>query len=749
MKNRVKSVLSIMRTRPFCFFGAVFLCASFAASLFSGAVKWILAAVLAGLLIPALILLFLTRRRTAAGILLIFSGVIPALLLSCFGLDRADAGIPVPPAGESAECQMIVTDPVSRSAGWSRYEVLLTRIGGRDVRVRAILETPYDGFADIGDCISLPATIERTRGKSLSESYSFSNGFLLRLTAARDSSPVLLSVGNEVFPYTQSARLSRAVSLRVRSCVDGDSASLILSLLCGDKSGLSDAMRENITALGISHLFAVSGMHIGILITLIGTILQKLRLPRRARVVANLIIAGLYLAICAFAPSVCRAYGMFLILSVGTLTGRRRDPPTALFTAGVGLVTLFPRLILNVGFLLSFLSTLGILWMGLPACAALAGRFHGILLKILSALCLTLSAKIFTLPVTVLCFGSDSLISPVSALIFTGLVSLILILAPALLLFSLFQPLGTIFGRFAALPCKAVFRLASVGNARIFLLRFRQPALCLASAAVLAAVILILLFAKRKFRLSLTLYLSYIGCAVLLTVLLPFSAPRILAQNSGSNDALILTSGQHAILLDNSNGGYGFWSECLSAAGNYDLTVDTLLLTHYHNYQISGLSRLLDTGQIETLLLPGTGENPDGLNRLADLAASRKVTVVRYGGNGQIGWRDLKIGVFRETLGRSVHSCTAFAVSDGDGSALYLSASAGECPGLAAFLEPLPAPDRIWLGRHGPAPRSDVILPERFREAEILPFSQDTAWIFGADGNQAKIGNNFENFSPY
>lgn len=717
--------------RPFCLFGAVFLLTSFAAAYFSGAIKWILAAVLAGLLIFALILLILIRKRAAAGVLMMFSGVILALLLSYFGLDRATAEIPIPPEGESVRCEMIVTSPVTQGERWSRYEVLLTQVGDREARVRALLDTPYDSFANIGDKIALQAQIRQTRGQSLSESYTFSSGFPLELDAIEEDGPTLLSVGHSVFPYTQSAKLSRAVSLRIKSCVDRDSAAMIVSLLCGDKSGLSEAMRENISALGISHLFAVSGMHIGILIALIGAILQRLRLPRRARTVVNLAAAGLYLTVCAFAPSVCRAYGMFLILSLGTLIGRRRDPLTALFAAGVGLVALFPRLILNIGFLLSFLSTLGILGLGIPTCAAISARFHGVAHKILSALVLTFSAKIFTLPVTVFAIGSDSLISPISALIFTALVSLILILAPTLLLFSFFQPLGSLFGTVVALPCKAVYGLASAWDYRIFLLRFREPLLALASIAVFAAVIGILLFVRRKFRFSLLIYGSYIGCAILLTLLLPLNAPGVLTKNSGRNDALILTEGRHAILLDNSNGGYGFWSECLDAAGEYDLTVDTLLLTHYHNAQVSGLSKLLDTGQIETLLLPGMESvNPEGIDRLADLAASRGVSVIRYPNSGRILWRDLEISVFWGTLERSVHPCLAYFVSGGEESVLYLSASVSECPNLPAFLESLPIPDQIRLGAHGPTPKSDVILPGAYREAQIQPLSEGTVWIF-------------------
>lgn len=720
MDGKKNECRSILKTRPFCCFGALFLSISFAAAFFTGDFKWIAALILGILLILSLILLLILKIRRPIGVLLILSACVPALLLSYFAADRGTIAVADQYAGKSVVCEMVVTDTLVRSAGFCSHEVMITRAkSGEDVRIRALLITPYDSYLDIGDRIRLPVTVSSAKDSTLGGSYYYSSGFRLLLNADADSTPDILAVGESVFPYTQTARLSHKIGLRIRSSVDADSAALINALICGDKSGLSEALREQISALGITHLFAVSGMHIGILIALFGSLLQKLRLSRRMRAVGNLAVAALYMAVCSFAPSVCRAFGMFLILSVGTLIGRRRDLLTALFVAGTAMVMLFPYLIWNIGFLLSFLSTLGILWLGLPVCKKLSRRFHGILLWLLSALAMTFSAKLFTLPITALCFGCDSLISPISSLVFTGLISLILSLSPILLLFSYFQPLGIQFGKIITLPCKAVYLLTDLVNGKIFVIRFRFPILAWASIAVFAAVLAILLFAKRKFLPCLLLYLAYIGSATLLSILLPITAPRMIEKNSGSNDALILTSGGHAILLDNSNGGYGFWSDCLDSADGYELTVDTLLLTHYHNYQISGLYRLFELGQIETLLLPAEDERTDGMRRLTDLASAYGVQVILYSGD-RIRYRDLEIAVFRETLDRSTHNCTAFYVSDGESGTLYLSASVTECGGFADFLAGLPVPDRIWPGSHGPKAKSALILPDSCKNAEIL-----------------------------
>ncbi len=731
MDKKTNKCRSIPKTRPFCCFGALFLSISFAAAFFTGDFKWICALILGILLFLSLILLLIFRIRRPIRALLILSACVPALLLSYFSVDRNTVAVAERYAGENVICEMVITDPVTQSSGWCSHEVLLPAVDGENTRIRAILATPYDSYLDIGDRVRLPVNVSQTKDGTLGGSYSYGNGFRLLLSADENSSPDILAVGESVFPYTLTAHLSREIGIRIRSSVDGDSAALISSLICGDKSELSEALKEQISAFGISHLFAVSGMHIGILIALSGYILQKLRLSRRMRVAGNLAVAVLYMAVCSFAPSVCRAFGMFLILSVGTLIGRRRDPLTALFVAGTAMVMLFPYLIWNIGFLLSFLSTLGILWMGLPICKRLTRRFRGILLWILSALALTFSAKLFTLPITALYFGSDSLISPISSMIFTVLISLILSLAPFLLLFSYFQPLGSLFGIFVSLPCKAVYLLTDLVNGRIFEVRFRFPALAWASLAVFAAVLTILLFAKRKFLPSLLLYLAYMGTALLLGILLPITAPRVIPQNSGSNDALILTSDRHAILLDNSNGGYGFWSDCLKCADDYDLTVDTLLLTHYHNYQVAGLYRLFERGKIETLLLPADDRNADGMQRLTDLANSYGVRVIRYQ-DGSIQYRDLEISVYRYTLDRSKHGCTAFFFPDGESHNLYLSTSVTECGTFSDFLADLPVPDRIYLGSHGPKAKSEVILPESCKNAEILSPDAEIPYVFAS-----------------
>ncbi len=196
-------------------------------------------------------------------------------------------------------------------------------------------------------------------------------------------------------------RVSSALYDVLSAKMGGEEAEVAYALLTGNSgsmdAGLSEAMRRG----GIAHIFAVSGLHIGIVF---GLAMQLFRPLGRKRSFLALLAALLYTALCGFPVSAVRALVVCVALAFSKVFGRKFDFLSALGAAALCLLTFDIADLLSPGFRLSFAACLGL--------ALLAGPIRRLLFAIPHAprpiadyLSANLSVQIFTFPVMLACFG--------------------------------------------------------------------------------------------------------------------------------------------------------------------------------------------------------------------------------------------------------------------------------------------------------------------------------------------------------
>ncbi len=160
--------------------------------------------------------------------------------------------------------------------------------------------------------------------------------------------------------------------------VGGDRAGIIIGMLFGDKSYISEDSMEMFQKGGTAHILAVSGLHIGILYGFLIRFRKKKRsLPHDAAVAAFLLM---YSALCWFTASVMRAVLMIFIHMAAEHLNRRYDFTCSICTAMIILLVIQPYQIYNTGFQMSFLAafTLAVI---LPA---VGKKIKGMMLPIVS-----------------------------------------------------------------------------------------------------------------------------------------------------------------------------------------------------------------------------------------------------------------------------------------------------------------------------------------------------------------------------
>ncbi|CCQ16010.1 putative DNA internalization competence protein ComEC/Rec2 [Rhodococcus sp. AW25M09] len=139
-----------------------------------------------------------------------------------------------------------------------------------------------------------------------------------------------------------------------------DRAGLLPGLVVGDISRMDETVAENFRAAGLTHLTAVSGANFSILIGAVLLVLRGVGIGPRATVVVAFVVLVAFVIVARPSPSVLRAAVMGSIGLLALVTGRRRQAVPALCGAVLALLAWWPRLAVDVGFVLSVFATAGL-----------------------------------------------------------------------------------------------------------------------------------------------------------------------------------------------------------------------------------------------------------------------------------------------------------------------------------------------------------------------------------------------------
>lgn len=182
---------------------------------------------------------------------------------------------------------------------------------------------------------------------------------------------------------------------------------VIAALILGDRSYLEEDLREDFVGAGAVHILAVSGLHVGIVYLFVLSILGFLLRGPRWRVfnaMVVLLILWFYAAITGFSPSVLRAATMFSFIAIGKLGGHRSNTYNMISASAFFLLAIDPFLLGQVGFQLSYLAVIGIVFLN-PKIHGLFTFKSRLAKSTWSLLVVSVSAQLATFPLSVHYFG--------------------------------------------------------------------------------------------------------------------------------------------------------------------------------------------------------------------------------------------------------------------------------------------------------------------------------------------------------
>lgn len=189
--------------------------------------------------------------------------------------------------------------------------------------------------------------------------------------------------------------------------LDGSSYAVTVAMTLGDKSMLGKELRESYSASGASHILALSGLHLGIIYTMLSFLFRRFR---RGFISSMLILSTIwaYVFIVGMTPSVLRSAIMLTIYSLVELLQRDHIPVNTLAVAAMVMLLVNPFNLYDIGFQLSFMAVLGILIISpvlytfVPTDLLMK---HRILKWLFGIIIISISAQIGTAPLVACHFG--------------------------------------------------------------------------------------------------------------------------------------------------------------------------------------------------------------------------------------------------------------------------------------------------------------------------------------------------------
>lgn len=249
-------------------------------------------------------------------------------------------------------------------------------------------------------------------------------------------------VGETEAKITQTEFRLRFVPARIRDMVAdridtlfGRAAPTVKGMVLGDKTDLSDEQKTGYERAGISHILAVSGLHVGFLGVMVSNLLRRSRLGRRTQTATLLCFVWGYCAVVGFPASAVRATVMVSVRQCNLACGRRTDLLENLCLAALLILLWNPLQLLMPGFQLSFAAV----W-GIATVSAALARWKPGMGWLGRSLSTSLGAQLGIWPISLYFFEGISVVSFLANLFVIPLASLITSSAFAILLCSLGLP---------------------------------------------------------------------------------------------------------------------------------------------------------------------------------------------------------------------------------------------------------------------------------------------------------------------
>ena len=409
------------------------------------------------------------------------------------------------------------------------------------------------------------------------------------------------------------------------------------AIILGDKTELDKEIKNNFQTGGLSHLLAISGMHINTIIIIITYITSKTIKNIKIRKILLIIILIIYGLIIEFTPSATRAIVMSIIHIIATLLFKKDNFLINISIASLMLLMINPYYLIDTGYILSFTATISIIYIY----PKLNKKISNIKLiqKIIDSIELSISANILIIPIIIYMFKKV----PLSMIIIGTIISPFIFIIEILGIMVLITP-EIILKSVKEIIEKFISIFDFISSIHFFIIYFKVPT---TSQIIMyyAIVINYINIAKRKIQKKIIKLVIILSIAIQLIQIITIYISNDFIINLidvGQGDStLIITSEKRKILID--GGGNENYDVGENVLIPYLLNkrikkIDYLIISHFDTDHIGGTLKVIEKLQVKKIIISMQKEKTNNFEEFLKLINKRKneVIIVKAGDSIQV-----------------------------------------------------------------------------------------------------------------
>lgn len=193
----------------------------------------------------------------------------------------------------------------------------------------------------------------------------------------------------------------RAVAKLGRYCGDSLSHATVEAMVTGSRSGITTQLREAYSRTGLSHILAVSGLHLAVVAMAVGWLLAPLALVHRGHRLRNLLVIialWLFAFVSGASPSALRAATMFTVVQLAYFSSSRYASLNALMATIFLMLVYRPDYLYDLSFQLSVAAVVGIVVWAVPIVRRL-GDSSSVVRVVFTSFAVGIAATLWTMPI--------------------------------------------------------------------------------------------------------------------------------------------------------------------------------------------------------------------------------------------------------------------------------------------------------------------------------------------------------------
>lgn len=606
--------------------------------------------------------------------------------------------------GETMKISATVTD-FSITTDFGYRISVKAAIDGRHYNSYLYYEDP-DLDLQPGDTISTTARLKRAKSSAVDDE--------LMYTAQDIALMAFLDNGSSVNVYRPETTPLRYLPLyaakwlgrTMEELFNSQMAPFVKALVLGDRSEIDDSFLLDISRSGMKHIFVVSGMHVGFLISLLMLLIPQRNLAASISIPLVLVFAVMV----GLTPSVIRASMMYLLSLIAPFIKREKDDITTLSFSLLILLLADPYAIADPSLQLSFASAAS---MSIFA-PAIQRRFQSSFPKftgnfigkfITASISSSLGTMVLTIPIVCLIYHSVCIVAPLSNLLTLWAFEICFIMgisAPLVSLISLpvAQAMATV-----CYPLFLYIRLVLKVLADI-------PFACMSTDETMFVVWLIYIYAlaglsivfkNRRPWVQTCCSISLLGVIIVTTWRYEStSSMTFAALDVGQGQCLAVTSMGHTVVID-----CGGTSEPANTLLTYlgdiqQTTIDAVILTHYHDDHAEYVPQVLETIPTTMVILPDIEDDTGNRSDITSSAQKSGTEVCFIETDSTLNFGCCTVDIFAPmSIGEQNERCLSMVISCEDYDILVTGDMSTQQEGWLADTRNLPDCEVLVCGHHG------------------------------------------------